>query len=57
LPDVGADADGLLVTLPRKRGERGEGYTEIMMMLREEDMWGLEEDEIFGEFAKRVAPS
>jgi hypothetical protein len=45
LPDVG------------KRGERGEGDTEIMVMLREEDMWGLEGDEVFGEFAKRVAPS
>lgn len=57
LPDVGADADGLLVVLPRKRGERGEGDIEIMVALREDDMWELEGDEVFGEFAKGVAPS
>lgn len=56
LPDVGADADGLLVVLPRKRGEGGEVNIEIMVALREDDMREFEGDEVFGEFAKRVAP-
>jgi hypothetical protein len=46
------DADGLLVVLPRKRGEGGGGDIEIVVALREDDMRELEGDEVFGEFAK-----
>jgi hypothetical protein len=57
LPDVGADADGLLVVLPRNREGGRDGDIEVMVALREDDMRELEGDEVFGEFAKRVAPS
>ena len=55
LPDVGEDADGLLVVLPRKRALGRDGDIEIMIAPREDDMKELEKDDVFVGLTKRVA--
>jgi hypothetical protein len=54
LPDVGEDADGMLVVLPRKKQFSGLAEDiEIMVTLREDDMRELERDEIFADLTRR----
>jgi hypothetical protein len=54
LPNVGEDADGLLVVLPRRRRIGGLAEDiEIMVALREDDMRELERDEVFVGLTRR----
>jgi hypothetical protein len=54
LPDVGEDADGMLVVLPRKTRVGGLAEDiEIMVALREDDMREFERDEILADLTRR----
>ena len=57
LPDVGEDADGLLVLLPWRRVGGRDGDIEIMIALREDDMEELQSDDVFIQLTRRIAPT
>jgi hypothetical protein len=58
LADVGEDADGLLVVLPRRKRVSGSPYDiEIMVVPREDGMRELEKDEVFVDLTRRAAPT
>ena len=57
LPDVGEDADGLLVVLPRRRVGGRDGEIDIMVALREDDMEELQRDDLFNQLTRMLTPT